>query len=166
MEEYQVYAHMNRQGYRLLRSNPENHSSRELEEPPEKRPRMMGQDVETAHIPRIQPMFQPCAADKSDFERIPHFEPGAESIVIQFHDVSLLPGVIGTNRQSSYTIRRDIFTWNPRPDDVEKCCSMEEDISDRNLSDCTAVPQEIDRSDDPLYQGETKPLLDGSFLDG
>lgn len=150
VDEYKVYAHMNRQGYRLLRHKPpdsEEETSRpgsSQQGPPPKRAKMM-EDPEEASDLLSKPLFMPLAADPSDFDLIPHFAPGAEAILIRFPDPSLLPEAIRANREASYTIRRDSFASNS-PDDP---------------SELPTTFEEVDRSNDPLYQGETKPLLDG-----
>lgn len=166
-DQYRAYAHLNRLGYRLLRR-----TRRQLEtpkEPPTKRAKMSSPipscvSNETAQSTTNEPQarFQLSVAEESDLNSIPNFG-GKQEVRIEFSDENLIPENIRNSRQTCYTIRRDSFSTSVGDDDDDESSFADTKPNISSARNWTEYKASIcdDTSSNPLYSGETKPLLAG-----
>lgn len=117
---------------------------------------------ETASSSTSEPRarFQLSVAEESDLNSIPNFGVN-EEIRIEFPDANLLPESIRNSRQTCYTIRRDSFSNSVEDDHEPSVVDTKPNRSSaRNWTEYKASICD-DMSSNPLYSGETKPLLAG-----
>lgn len=157
--KYRVYSHLCRQGYRLLRRTKALVSLKRCADSVKaSSPKRLKTELptpvkvgDTCSKPvTAKSLFQPPAAEPSDYDCIPHLIPGRESFQINFSDLQLLPENT-RNRLSSYVInKKDFFT-----SEIE---SNNELVTDPTSFIATNT------TNNPLFSGKTKPLMIGHLI--
>lgn len=175
MPKYRVYSHLCRQGYRLVRRNSPPAITKRCDDsikvssPKRAKIEVPGVDYQAEYIrvpdnpETFKSLFLPPAAEASDYDCIPNLLPGTGTIQINFLDLELLPESI-RNRKTSYVVNKKDFK------SMESHSNLNLDSPSTAMN--TSSMEEISRdpsamftlTNNPLYDGETKPLLVGSHI--
>ena len=164
LEEYQVYAHLSRLGYRVRRSSHSEQNWVEEEGPSPKKARVdspleppPSQEKYLKKLEYAKPNFLPTAADEILLRSIPNL--GTSDLVqLTFPDSSLIPKSCH-GRQCIYSFGPKIADPNLSETDSELLKSCDAGSKPRNWLDFNADFANISQTNNPLFQGNVKPLI-------